>query len=308
MVPNWTLPSLLWTQSLGCFLNNISFTLIFWHMSISAPSHHWQSGADERAAICSCGCLPCRIRQCPNHTKYHLQLASVLQIAPEVLGLIFQQHINVMFTEGDDGECHPTWYLFSHVCSWWQTVALGNPSLWSHVSFPYPLWLKETLKQVKMVPVVVHISRYWSICQHLEQCSLCHHTVHISRNNLLHMLSACGGFGCRWDVNFSSCPHSCSRPNPWLAVLIGDGQREAIQHHTKTSVWWDNPKATMCSYWKLQYTLQIINTYKFGPSTSGLLQHTITIRLCKKLAFWISNGHILSVLLYLSHMICYNIH
>ena len=85
-------------------------------------------------------------------------LASALQLAPEVLGLIFRQHIHNMVTEGDDGELHPTWYLFSHVCSRWQSVALRNPSLWSHISFHYPLWLKETLKRVKTVPVVVHIS------------------------------------------------------------------------------------------------------------------------------------------------------
>ena len=90
-------------------------------------------------------------------------LVSALQLAPEVLGLIFRQHIHNMVTEGDDGELHPTWYLFSHVCSRWRSVTLGNPSLWSHVSFRYPLWLKETLKQAKMVPVVVHISHHINI-------------------------------------------------------------------------------------------------------------------------------------------------
>lgn len=80
----------------------------------------------------------------------------------EILNIVFQRHMDNMLAEGEDGELHPTCF-FSHVCSRWRIVAIGNPALWSRISFRYLGWMNNNLIRSAAYPLIVNINRYIEI-------------------------------------------------------------------------------------------------------------------------------------------------
>lgn len=90
-------------------------------------------------------------------------LTDAARMTSEILNIVFQRHMDNMLAEGEDGELHPTWYFFSHVCSRWRIVAIGNPALWSRISFRYLGWMNNNLIRSAAYPLIVNINRYIEI-------------------------------------------------------------------------------------------------------------------------------------------------
>lgn len=54
-----------------------------------------------------------------------------------------------------DDKRRADWKAVSRVCQYWRNVALGCPSLWSHIEFSHPDLAEEMLRRSKMAPLTI---------------------------------------------------------------------------------------------------------------------------------------------------------
>lgn len=82
-------------------------------------------------------------------------------LSPELLVKIFThlqdlhnvEAARMMISTGDSIRLR--WSTVSHVCQYWRQIALGTPTLWSHIPLENSFWLEESLKRSHPVPISI---------------------------------------------------------------------------------------------------------------------------------------------------------
>src|ERR1700691_418192 len=123
-------------------------------------------------------------------------MSSVSKLPVEILSKIFSIRVSdALDSAGALEERHP--FQFTHVCRYWRTVAINDPSLWTHIYTCQGPWVVEMLKRSKSLPLTLEIEHLrrqikpqrLNLFRHLYRVQNLRITIH-STANLRHYMDS----------------------------------------------------------------------------------------------------------------------
>lgn len=84
-------------------------------------------------------------------------LSCICRLPREIMCEIFRIYIDLT-RKTASGFPVPHWFIFTHICTAWRETALGNPALWTHITFHQPFWALEMMRRSQHLPLNVQLT------------------------------------------------------------------------------------------------------------------------------------------------------